>query len=224
MMDPVTQVTSFSIKSHDVSQQLSQVLNDTILQQPGCLRVRWSLLHEDATKLRCFIDWENISLHEQFAASASHHIFLDKLSPFIESAPQSHHVEFLPMPSSLLDNEGGKGKTPVVEVAYMHFLGDDSFSPEMKNKAWSNVEQFLAESAPLAKGSTGETAMGWTIEQVDFKGEKCRALVWVGELRSSSNYRKSEAFAEKMPLLQRTAGLKGLSVVHVSFTTTERRD
>jgi quinol monooxygenase YgiN len=226
-MDPVTEVASFFLKSHDVSKQLSQVLNDTLLQQPGCLRVRWGLLHEDATKARCFIDWNDISLHEEFMAAPSYPLFLDKLGPFIESAPQLHHVKFHPIPSSVLDNEGGKGKTPVVEVLYMYFPYDSSFTPEMKDKATINAEQFLAESVPVAKGCTGETAMGWAIEQIDFKGEPCRALaILIGweSVEAHQQYRSSEAFAKSISLVRGTAGLKGVSVVHVSLTTAERRD
>ena len=225
-MDPVTEVASFFLKSHDVGQQLSQVLNNTLLQQPGCLRVRWGLLHEDPKKARCFVDWDDISLHEQFRAAPSYSLFLEKLDPFIESAPQLHHVKFHPIPSSVLDNEGGKGKTPVVEVLYMHFPCDNSFTPEMKDKATINAEQFLAESAPVAKGCTGETAMGWAIEQIDFKGEPCCALaILIGweSLEAHQQYRSSEAFAKSISLVRGTAGLKGVSVVHVSLTTAERR-
>ena len=125
-MEPVTEVVSISLKSADVGQQLSQLLQDTLLQQPGCLRVRWSPVLEDATKARCFIDWDDISLHKQFEATPSYPLFLEKLEPFLESPPQLHHVKLQPFPSSVLNNEGGKSKTSVVEVLYMHFTGDDT--------------------------------------------------------------------------------------------------
>ena len=226
-MDPVTEVASFFLKSPDVSQQLSQVVKDTLLQQPGCLRVRWGLLHEDATKARCFVDWDDISRHEQFMAGPLYPLFLDKLDPFVESAPQLHHVKFQTIPSSVVDDESGTGKTRVVEALYMHFPGDDSFTPEMKDNATTNAEQFLVESVPLPKGCTGEMAMGWAIEQIDFKGEPSRALaVLIGweSVEAHQVYRSSEAFAKSISLVRRSAGLKGVSVVHVLLTTAERRD
>jgi quinol monooxygenase YgiN len=226
-MDSVTEVVSFFLKSADVSESLLQVLNNTLLQQPGCLRVRWSLLYEDATKARCFIDWDDISRHEQFKASPSYRPFLDKLDPFIESAPQLHHVKFHPITSSVLDNKGGKGNTPVAEVLYIYFQGDDSFTPEMKDRATISAEQFLAKSVPGAKGYTGETAMGWAIEMIDFKGELCRALAiligW-GSVEAHQQYRATEGFGKSISILQGSAGIKGVSVVHVSLTTAERRD
>lgn len=226
-MDSVTEVASFFLKSADVSEPLLQVLNDTLLQQPGCLRVRWGLLYEDATKARCFIDWDNISRHEQFMASPSYRPFLDKVGAFFESAPQLHHVKFHPIPSSVLDNDGGRGRTPVAEVLYLYFQGDDSFTPEMKDEATTNAEQFLAKSAAVAKGCTGETAIGWAIEKIDFKGELCRALaVLIGweSFEAHQQYRATEGFGKNISILRGSAGMKGVSVVHVSLTTAERRD
>ena len=226
-MDSITELASFFLKSADVSEPLLQVLNNTLLQQPGCLRVRWSVLYEDATKARCFVDWDDISRHEQFLSSPLYPPFLDKLGPFIESAPLFHHVKFHPIPSSVLDNEGGKGKTPVAEVLYMYFQGDDGFTSEMKDKATSNAEQFLAKSVPVAKGCTGETAIGWAIEKIDFKGELCRALaILIGweSVEAHQQYRATEGFGKSISILQGTAGIKGVSVTHVSLTTAERRD
>jgi quinol monooxygenase YgiN len=224
-MDPITEVVSFSLKSKDVGQQVSQVLKDTLLQQPGCLRVRWSLVHEDATKARSYIDWENISQHEQFIAGPSYKAFLDKLNPFIESAPQLHHIKFPAASLSVLNNEGGNSKTPVVEVLYLHFTGDDSFTPEMKDTATSKVEQFLTDSMPVATGCTGEMAIGWAVENIDFRGEQCRALaVLIGweSVEAHMRYRGTEAFGKSISGLQKTAGLKGVSAIHVSLTTAER--
>ena len=226
-MDPVTEVASFSLKSADVSGPLSEALNDTLLQQPGCLRVRWSPVFEDATKARAFIDWADISRREQFLASPSYQPFLDKLGPFVESAPEAHQVQLQPLPLSVLDNEGGKGKTPVVEVLHVYFQGDDSFTPEMKDLATSNAEKFLAQSVPVAKGCTGETALGWAIEKIDFKGEPSRALaVLVGweSVEAHMKFRGSEAFGKSISILQRTPGIKGVTAVHVSFITAERKD
>ena len=96
----------------------------------------------------------------------------------------------------------------------------------MKEKATTNAEQFLAESAPVAKGFTGETAMGWAVERIEFKGEQCRALViligWKS-LEAHQEFRSSESFAKSITLLRGTAGLQGVSVVHVSLTTAEKR-
>lgn len=227
MMGAITQIGSLFLKSTDVSQALSKVINDTLLQQPGCLLVRWSLLYEDATKFRCFIDWDNISNHELFLGSPSYQSFLDNLEPLVESSPQFFIVEFHPSPTPVLDNMGGKGKSPVAEVLYLHFPSDESLTAEMKNTATVNAERFLTESAPSAKGCTGETAMGWITGSVEFNGESCRALVvLVGweSLEAHREYRSTDAFAESVSLLRGTPGMKGVSVVHVSLTTVKRND
>ena len=69
--------------------------------------------------------------------------------------------------------------------------------------------------------------MGWAIEQIDFKGEPCRALaILIGweSVEAHQQYRGTEAFAKSISLLRETAGIKGVSVVHVSLTTAERSD
>ncbi|KIM99871.1 hypothetical protein OIDMADRAFT_181202 [Oidiodendron maius Zn] len=109
----------------------------------------------------------------------------------------------------------------------MYFQGDDGFTPEMKDKATSNAEQFLAKSVPVAKGCTGETAIGWAIEKIDFKGELCHALsILIGweSVEAHQQYRATEGCGKSISIQQGAAGIKGVSVVHVSLTTVERRD
>ncbi|KAI0869790.1 hypothetical protein GGS24DRAFT_477757 [Hypoxylon argillaceum] len=227
-MDSVTEVIEFVLKSADASEPLSDLLKTTLLQQPGCLRVRWGLTHEGKNKARCFIDWDNISQHEKFMAGLSYPALLQKLGTLVHpSSSGFHHVKFSPMPPSVLDNEAGKSKTPVAEVLYLYFQGDDGFTPDMKETATANAEQFVAACVPLPKGCTGETAMGWAIEKIDFKGEMCNALVLVigwETVEDHMRYRATEGFQKSISGLQRTAGIKGVSVVHVSLATVERGD
>lgn len=228
-MDPITEVAFYNLKSPEVSQQVSQTLRDIVLQQPGCLRVRWGVTKEDATQARSFVDWEDISRHEQFSASPSHAELREKLTPFVEPPVEHHHIKFRPTPSPVLDNEGPNSKTPLVEMLYLHFPFDDSFTPELKDQATSNVERFLADTTPdaMAMGCTGETAFGWSVDQVDFKGEPSRAMVVLGgweSLEAHGKFRGSESFGKNVAALRGTQGLKGVSVVHSSFATAERRN
>ena len=42
---------------------------ETLLPQPGLQRIYWGLQVEDHTKLRWFIDWDNVEDHERFVNS-----------------------------------------------------------------------------------------------------------------------------------------------------------
>ena len=97
----------------------------------------------------------------------------------------------------------------------------------MKEQATSNTEKFLADSLPAATatGATGETAMGWSVEPADFNGAPSRVLAVLAgweSVEAHNGFRGSEAFGKNISSLRGTKGLKGVSVVHASFATTER--
>lgn len=128
-MEPVTEVASFFLKSGDVSQPLLQVLNNTLFNNQDSYASTGASSTRMQRRSVVSLTRDDISQHEQFMAGPSYSPFLDKLDPFVQSPLQFHHVKFNPIPASVLGYGGGKCKTPVVEVLYMYFPGDDSFTP-----------------------------------------------------------------------------------------------
>ncbi|KAK6063980.1 hypothetical protein SCUP234_13186 [Seiridium cupressi] len=214
----MTEVILFSLTSDNGIRLLTQVVTDTLLQQPGCLRVRCGPLHEDSKKAQCFVEWADSSRCQHFKAASSYSEFLKKLDPLIQSPPDFHLVQFQSIVSSALDEE----KTPVIEVLSMYYPSEDNSTSEI-DKARTNAIQIMGESAPLAKGSTGVTALGWIVGNVDFKGEPCRAsvtLIGWESVEAHHQFRSTEAFDKGITLLKQTPALKGVSVVHVLTATT----
>lgn len=215
----LTEVASLSLKSPEASRKVIQVLNTILLAQPGCVRVSSGSIVEDATRSRSFIKWDDVSQRDRFRASPAYEELLDKLEPFATSAPQFHTVTFNEL--SLSPVSDSTRQLPIVENLYLHFPYDDSFTAEMREKATSNVERFLNESADdaITAGATGETVMGWVVEAVDFNGEPSRVLaVLIGweSVEAHLKYRGSESYAKNIPIVRATGGLKGVSVVHTA--------
>lgn len=112
----------------------------------------------------------------------------------------------------------------MVEVLYMYFPYDSSFTPEMKHQGTSNAEKFLTGSLSPPERCTGDTAKGWVIEQIDFDGEPCRALAILIRWESDEAHQKyliSEACSKTISLVKGIMRLKGVSVVHLSLITAE---
>lgn len=220
-MPAITEIVNFTLISADAAPTVSDILSSTLLKQPGCQRVRWSLVSEDSSQARSFIDWDDLSDHKTFMVSEAYPPFLQAMAPHMAARPGMHHVAFNPpVPTPVLS-----GTSPVVELLYTYFPGDESFTAEMKDDAMREATLFLNEIGPKAKGATGQTAIGWTNEKVEFQGEECLALcVFVGweSLEAHLEFRSSDLFKENIPQLRGIKGSKGASVVHVSPTTVER--
>ncbi|ORY58910.1 uncharacterized protein BCR38DRAFT_446992 [Pseudomassariella vexata] len=201
-------------------------MRKTLLEQPGCRRVRYSKQHEDAAKLVLFVDWEDVSSHELFVQSPGYGSFLANIAPLITAPPAPYHVPFDPSPPTVLDNfvsiasTSAAGKSAVAEVAHAYFPTGDEFTLQMQQDALIAVQQFIDETkeALVATGGSGECAHGFALEEVEWKGEMCRALVLVlgwESIEAHMAFRKTEVFKEKVGLLRGMAGSKGMTVWHV---------
>ncbi|KAH8658035.1 hypothetical protein BX600DRAFT_552247 [Xylariales sp. PMI_506] len=223
-MSAITEIIFLSLKPSTSADSLCEEIIATLKQQPGCQRIRWSETVEDKTKVRMFIDWDDKSAYEKWAGSEAHQRVLDAIAPQLEERPAVHHVTFDPQPLLVLDSKSGKGTSPVAEVLYLHFPADESFTPDMVEVANERVQRWLRETTPEATGLTGEIAVGWTVDEVDFKGEKCKAIIVLAgwqSLEAHGKFRATEAFSRTLPIVGTTPGLKGVSVVHVSNKTVE---
>ncbi|KAI1077127.1 hypothetical protein F5B20DRAFT_553284 [Whalleya microplaca] len=223
-MAPVTEFAYLGLKPNVDMVFLSKSI-EVLLEQPGCLRVRSSLVHEDNSKLRLFVDWEGIEAHQDFTKRPAYEPFKDLLLSGLEGPSSVYHVYLSPFPSTVLDNAEGKGKSPVAELLHAYFPGGDGYTADQIASTSKGAQDFLNQLVGLAKQSTGETAVGWAVEELEFKGEKCRALViaigWES-VDAHKKFRETEDFAKLIPLLRGLEGLKGMQVSHISNAVHER--
>ncbi|OTB08257.1 hypothetical protein M426DRAFT_317372 [Hypoxylon sp. CI-4A] len=202
----------------------------TLLSQPGCQRVRTSRTHEDANQLRIFADWDSVAAHQAFGANAAVSTpFRERVASIIDaSVPRRkpYHVEIAPFPPTVLNGAGGGGKTPVAEVLHAYFASADASDAAFRARTLDTVTRFFDGMLAFARGMTGETAAGWTVEDnLEFKGERCRALVavlgWTA-VEAHVQARQTDEFAKVIPLMRGLEKLKGMEVCHVSNNTVEK--
>ncbi|KAI0387755.1 hypothetical protein F5Y04DRAFT_240910 [Hypomontagnella monticulosa] len=223
----VTELIILKLNPDASAETVSTVLDATVSTLRGAAgnqRVRWSRIIEDPNTVRIFVDWDAVANHHAFAADAAvFGPFKAKLGSILAAPPQTpYHVEFAPQPASVLDNKKPGAESPVAEVLHAYFPAD--FSEEAKGKVVGVVHEFVKKMQAFATGLTGEVALGWTWETLEFKGEQCVALVaalgWKS-LEAHLQAREHEDFAKVIPMLRTLEGLKGMELVHVSNTTAE---
>ncbi|KAI1848430.1 hypothetical protein JX265_008788 [Neoarthrinium moseri] len=216
-MPAVTEIAALHLKPGTDWTIATEKVTTRILPKAGCLRVRYSQKIEDPEQVVFFIDWEDVSAHQAVMKSEAYGPFLEEMMQLVRADPVVYHVPFEPFPATVLNNEDGKGKTPIAEVLHAYFPAD--ISMVQQQEALIKVQQFIDESKPVAQGFSGETAHGFVLEEVDFKDERCRALVVVlgwESLEAHKAYRETEDFNRTIPLLRGMEGLKGMQVFHVS--------
>ncbi|KAI0010715.1 hypothetical protein F4779DRAFT_616346 [Xylariaceae sp. FL0662B] len=216
-MAPVTEFVYTSIKPGASLEPLAEG-NKILLGQPGCQRVRSSLVHEDPSKLLLFIDWDSVAAHQRFMANdAVHGAFMGHIAPIAAGPAAISYVELAPHPSAVLDNAGGAGKSPVAEIAQLYFAAEGADWDAIAAAA----RTFVAGVAASAAGFTGESAVGWTVgADVEYRGEKCRSLVMILGWESVEVHVKAqetEIYSKLLAQLRGSVeGLKGAEIYHVS--------
>ncbi|KAI2637229.1 hypothetical protein GGS26DRAFT_477373 [Hypomontagnella submonticulosa] len=223
----VTELIVLKIKPDAAADTVSSVLESsvaTLRGAPGNQRVRWSHVVEDPHTVRLFVDWDDVKDHYAFAADAPvFGPFKERLGTVLAVPPQTpYHVEFAPQPAAVLDNKKPGARSLVAELLHAYFPAD--FADEAKAKTAAVVREFVKKMQVFADGLTGEVALGWTWETLEYKGEQCLALVAVlgwKSLEAHQQARQHEDFAKVVPMLRTLEGLKGMELVHVSNTTVE---
>ncbi|KAK6067995.1 protein phosphatase 2C [Seiridium cupressi] len=217
-MSAVTEIASLHLKSGVSPATAAQKIESLVIQQPGSLRVRHSTKHEDPEQVVFFIDWEDLSAHEAFMRSDAYGSFLEDVGQLIKTTPAIYHVPLVPFPPTVLNNDGGRGKTAVAEVMHAYFPTD--IDMVQQQEVLAQVQQFLDETTSLKpKGYSGETAHGFVLEDLEFKEEKCRALLFImgwDSVDSHMAYRGTEGFARTIPLVRGLPGMKGMQMWHVT--------
>lgn len=224
-MAPVTELCRIFPKEGQEA-ELEAVLADTsitLLEQPGVEGVYTSATLEKDNPLHLLIvEWDSIDSHKAFESKTDiYKPFVQKLLPVLASPPIVYHTSFSPEHPPVLHNAEGKGgaKSAVAELLHLYFPTGDAFTADQMAATAKNYREFLGHLPGNAAGHTGEAAGGWTVEELEFKGEKVRAFVvaigW-DSLEAHMEYRKTEHFAKHIPLVRGLEGLKGVEVFHVS--------
>ncbi|KAK8070657.1 hypothetical protein PG997_010860 [Apiospora hydei] len=193
MSSPVTELVDFTLPpSADLEPALPAAVA-TLTQQPGCRGARYSRHHEDAAKLTLYVDWDSVAAHEQFCAKTDVYApFFASLAPLSTTAPAPYHVAFEPPAKGTLD------VAPAVEF----------FA--------------ISEKAAGAQGMdllVGTPAVGWAVEEREFKEEKARVLVvMIGwkSVEAHMQYRDTDAFRDSIGMIRGLEAMKGISVYHVA--------
>ncbi|KAK7946316.1 uncharacterized protein PG986_010637 [Apiospora aurea] len=189
----------------------------TLTQQPGCRGARYSRHHEDAAKLTLYVDWDSVAAHEQFCAKTDLYApFVASLAPLSTTAPAPYHVAFEPPAKGVLD------VAPAVEVLHLNFPAD--YGAEKQGVVLKKFGEFFAisEKAAGAQGMdllVGSPAVGWAVEEREFKEEKARVLVvMIGwkSVEAHMQYRDTDAFRESIGMIRGLEAMKGISVYHVA--------
>ncbi|KAL7627862.1 hypothetical protein AAE478_002057 [Parahypoxylon ruwenzoriense] len=254
-MAPVTELVQLPLQRGTTDAAISQTLagaSATLLAQPGCLRVRYSRVLEDAGKLRVFVDWQTTAAHRAFGADAAAFgpfkaalgaIVDPELAARQRRAPSHVRWDDAEYPPTVLDArtaeaQGGEkvGRSQVTEFLQVYFPAD--YAPAQRDAAQRVAREFLDKMAVFGKGLyTGEAAVGWTLdgEEVVFRGAgqaaeeeeglKSRVLIMAIGWESVDAHmraRETEGFREAVVPLRNLEDLRGMEVCHVSNTTFVR--
>ncbi|KAI1770284.1 hypothetical protein F4818DRAFT_433579 [Hypoxylon cercidicola] len=230
-MAPITEQILAPIKPDASEDFVNSVLDSntqTLLAQPGCLRVRRSRVLENPNQMCLFVDWASIEDHQAFAANAAVYgpfrahngTVVDPDVPRV----RPYHVSFAPFPPAVLDVENPGTKANVAELLHTYFPAD--IGEAQREEVEKTIRALAEEVGKLADGYTGEMALGWSVEDdVLFKDEPSRVLVVVfgwTSVEAHMEARKAEGSAKVVPMLLNLEGLKGMEVCHVTCTTSER--
>lgn len=205
-MAPVTEFV-FATRSASGSLDVLEKSFQLLKQQPGNQAVRASVLHENADQFRLFIDWDSIDSHYAFRSKDVYkNHFLGEVASHVAGPATVVHAELSPFPPTVLDS----AKTPVAEVLFTYFAPE---ADAAKNLAAAQALVSGLSGAGFA-GMTGESALGWSVEKdVDFKGDKTRALILLLGWESVDAHQKARAtdvYGKLIAAFQGAAeGLKG---------------
>ncbi|KAI0021070.1 hypothetical protein F4780DRAFT_313831 [Xylariomycetidae sp. FL0641] len=215
-MAPITEFITIHQQTDTDRKRIDDV-ERTLMQSPGCLRIRTSEEDEDKSVVHFFVDWE--AVEDAFGKERLHHRFSDSFAPAELGSPLQ--TALTPFPPVALD--GSKSK--VAQVARLYFPSDESFTPGLMQKISRGFEDFVEALRRVSpEGFSGETAMGWALETMEFKARECRGFVLVigwDNVEAHLRFKETEGFAEIVPLINDLEGLKGSEVYHVSNRTMD---
>lgn len=220
-MAPITQFLLLSLR---ISVEAEEVVHEavTMLREQKSIRhFRWSMILQEDNKLCIFVDWDEKSTLDRYLQSDAYQQLLQFMNSQTTEPITSHSVVFDPYGTAVLDNKVGHGTSPVAEVLYMYFGG----VPEnFQDTATTTVQQFLQKIGQTATGMTGESSIGWILDEVAYKGEMCRTCVLVvgwHSVESQLQFLATEDFKSALPIIASMQGFKGAYKTFVSNHTID---
>ncbi|KAL6790914.1 hypothetical protein J3E68DRAFT_438695 [Trichoderma sp. SZMC 28012] len=215
-MAPVTQILLLSLRASIGAEEVVNEAVTMLREQKSIRHFRWSMILQEDNKLCIFVDWDEKSSLDRYLQSDAYQQLLQFMNSQTTEPISSHSVVFDPYGTAVLDNKGGHGTSPVAEVLYMYFGGvPDNF----QDTATTTVQQFLQKIGQTATGMTGESSIGWMLDEVAFKGEMCKVCVLVvgwQSVESQLQFLASEDFSSALPII---AGVQGFRGAHKTFVS-----
>lgn len=221
-MAPITQFILLSLR---VSVEAEQVVNEAVAmlrEQKSVRHFRWSMLLQEDNKLCIFVDWDEKSALDRFLQSDAYQQLLQFMNSETSEPITSHSVVFDPYSTAVLDNKSGHGTSLIAEVLYLYFGGVQIESGNFQDTATTTVQQFLQKISQTATGMTGESSIGWILDDVAFKGEMCRTCILVvgwQSVESQLQFLASEDFNSALPIIASMQGFRGAHKTFVSNHT-----
>ncbi|KAI1463516.1 uncharacterized protein F4812DRAFT_446399 [Daldinia caldariorum] len=220
-MAPVTEIVLHTLKP-DADVESFYSAFSIIKEKSSARAIRASTVHEHPEQVGIFMDWDSAEAHHAFRTreAASYNAFLDAARPHCAKLPPLlFHAQLAPFPPAVLDNAGGKGRTPVAQVLFMYFAPDaDADGAETLARAQNFVAKLVGGEFA---GLTGESSLGWSVERdVDYKGEKARVLVVIlgwESVQAHLEVRETDAWKDAVGEFRGAVeGFKGYEAFHVT--------
>ncbi|KAL7803899.1 hypothetical protein V8C43DRAFT_320519 [Trichoderma afarasin] len=211
-MAPITQFLLLSLR---ISVQAEEVVNEAITmlrEQKSIRHLKWSMILQEDNKLCIFVEWVEKSALDRYLQSDAYQRLLQFMNSQTTEPITSHSVVFDSYGTAVLDNQGGHGTSPVAEILYMYFGGVQNESENFQDTATATVQQFLRKIGQTATGMTGESSIGWMLDEVAFKGEMCRTCVLVvgwQSVESQLQFMASEDISSALPIIASMQGFRG---------------
>jgi hypothetical protein len=158
-----------------------------------------------------YIDWESIEAHRTYQARPEYPEFLQAARSLVNPAEHSEafHVTFSPHPPTPALH------SPVAAVLRAYFPVDQQ-SSEGETFAEDFMNVLTALGTHKMPGFTGNVSSGWSIEEVDRDGVRCRVFMAVAGWESVAAHTEAAAseFVKSLPVRNKP---KDMTVVHVRF-------
>ncbi|KAL6796225.1 hypothetical protein GGI42DRAFT_362290 [Trichoderma sp. SZMC 28013] len=223
-MASITQILLLSLR---VSVEAEKVINETVTmlrEQKSIRHFRWSMTLQEDNKVCIFVDWDEKSALASYLQSDAYQRLLHLMNSQTNEPITVHKVEFGLYGTAVLDNKGGQGTSPVAEVLYMHFGGAQIEAENFQDNATTTTQEFLQKISLIATGLTGESSIGWVLDEVAINGEMCRTCVLVvgwQSVESQLRFLASEDFNSAFPIIVGMQGFRGASKMFVSNFTID---
>ncbi|KAI1266881.1 hypothetical protein F5Y18DRAFT_425436 [Xylariaceae sp. FL1019] len=213
-MAPTTEVVALTLLSDASTNSIIAESAKILASLPGCVRVRTSRMG-NGDKAYYFVDWESLEKHEAVVKNAELY--------------SSYQKVLLPIIAGFSQPWGGASKSSITVFGQAFFPDSSEFTAEqmgnVKKTFESSMESLKQRKGKSTAGFSGESASGWSREDIYHNGEISRIFVFAfgwDSLDHYEDFRDSEVFARNIRAITSIDGFKELDLREVQTTTLER--